>query len=134
MFLYSLDNALFSMFSVCLPSVVRIWVFTLYWAVSRPGWNGITSLIEQDISTPSAHFPLRHRLNSTVIVGVPLPVHWVPAVCCSKQRFIIFRMLFTSCSSIYSTLHQGPELFAPWYCYHFKHLHTHAYKYLHCKI
>lgn len=52
----------------------------------RPGGDGVSSLVEEDVGSTCAHLRLWNRLGSAVIVAVPLAVNRVPAEGCKSQN------------------------------------------------
>jgi len=48
------------------------------WGAGRPGGDGVSSLVEQNVGSTCAHLSLWNRLGTAVIITVPLTVNGVP--------------------------------------------------------
>lgn len=63
---------------------------TSNWAVGRPGRDGCSSLIKQDVTRLLAHIVFRNGMNVTVVEAIPLAINGVLTVSCKPQRRKMF--------------------------------------------
>lgn len=87
----------------------KVNVLTSDRAVGGPGWDDISSLVEQDICPSCAQFLLWHNLHTAVVITVPVAVHGVPTIGCFTKTYTVICVCV--CVYIYTHTHTAFMLF-----------------------